>query len=284
MTTAFIVITVLVVLYFIGSASDPKKHQKSSYSNKKSKNLIVLPTTKSLVESIETIDDIKKLESKLKEYEKEFAESSYEDKKYERLCKVYENAIYKAYDVVFYYQFIPDYVELDTPMNILKMAYKVVEAKDFQEKRKETKSTKDEWDEYSANDIGDDSIDDLIEKEPIYLKDIIRIRGMIDKKLAYGQIKDEIDRVAIADITFFESFFVEDEDLSAGDQWIVDVLRDLGVPLPETLYSMGYDEPNKLLKIDFNELKNVNGFGPQRIEQLKKSVSKIRRLQSKNKD
>jgi TM2 domain-containing membrane protein YozV len=231
-------------------------------------------TVASLIKSIKTIDDVKALEKESERLMDKFVDSSYGNTRLEKLSDIYQEAFDEACELIFYYQFVPR-VDLDTPKEILDYAYEVFPVKDYEAKRKEIGGTQYEWEAIKADELCNDKLDNVITKRPFYWKTLLSFRQIADSKESFSKKKEAINLLVKSDKSFFDEFFLRDSFESAGDQWLKQLIRSFGVPLADKLYDLGYDTPEKIKDIDLNEVKNINGFGPQKIAQLETAMRKI---------
>ena len=288
-TIVLIIIGVIVIYYFIGSSQKNTNGQRSTdnYQNsikkqKEEAKKIEVPTASSLVKKVKTLDDIKALDRGSNKWLDKFQDTDYEIAKYERLYNVYEDAYCKANDLVFYYQYIPE-LELTSPQKIIDNAYEVVSVEEFKERKKEIGGRVYDWNEITVNELINDTLENTIEKKPDYWDSLIKYKQIVKSEVSCSEKKKMINELTASDKVFTEEFFFLDENESAGDFWIKDLIKSYGVPLVDKLFEMGYDSPERLLELDRELIRNTKGFGPQKTEQLDKAIRKIKKQHTPNK-
>lgn len=264
--------------------SNPDYFAKKQKQTKESKNIKQTSpstgerniTVASLLKSVKSEKDIKKLEQQSEKYADKFQDSDYENTKYEKLSEIYQDAFAKACDMVFYYQFVPE-LELNTPKSTLDFAYEVVKVEEYKSKRKEIGGTDYEWEEITGDYLYDDKLENVIEKKPFYFDSLVKFRQIVDSEDSFEAKKDAVNSLANSDKSFFDQFFNRESNESAGEQWTKEFLINYGVPLVERLYDLGYDSPQKIANINLEEVKSINGFGPRKIEQLEIAIEKFKK-------
>ncbi|MBU8893098.1 MAG: hypothetical protein KOO66_09990 [Bacteroidales bacterium] len=244
--------------------------QTSSSTNEKN------VTVESLVKSVKNEKDLKKLERQSEKYMDKFQESDNDNTRYEKLSEIYQDAFDKACDIIFYYQFTPE-LELNTPRSILDFAYEVVNAEDYEKIRKEIGGTDYEWTEITGDCVYDDKLENALEKRPFYYDSMVKFRQIVDRDSSFETKQEEINSLANSDKSFFDEFFDRESNESAGEQWTKELLYSYGVPLIDRLYDLGYNTPQKIVEIDLEKIKSVNGLGPQKVEQLGIAIAKIKK-------
>lgn len=281
-----------MVIYFIGSSQKNTKsmsnrqkpitnYQASTKKLKEEAKEIEVPTVSSLLKNVKTLDDIKVLDKESNKWLEKFQETEYEIPKYEKLYKVYEDAYYKAHDIVFYYQYVP-VLELTSPRKVIDNAYSVVSVNEFHDKKKEIGGHDNEWIEVTGNELINDSLENVVEQKPKYLDSLIKFRQIIESEIPYSEKKEMINELTASDMTFTKEFFFLEDNENAGEFWIKDLIKSYGVPLVDKLYEMGYDSPDKFIDLDIELIKNTKGFGSQKIEQLKDAIRKIKKQHTPN--
>ena len=246
------------------------KEKPSNITTKKEST----PTIPSLVKSVHSVTDLKKLNKEGERYMKLFENSGYENKKYEKLNRIYEDAYYKACDIVIHYQFVP-HIELNSPKEVLDFAFKVIDKKDYKSKRKQLGGGDYDWNEINVGELEDSKIADIIEKPPFYWESFLKFRAIIETNESYEEKALKITNLANSDKSFLDEFFNRDDSENAGEQWLKEEIRRFGVPLVDRLFDLEYNTPDKIANIDLEYIKTINGFGPQKIEQLKVAINKM---------
>ncbi|MFA8298919.1 MAG: TM2 domain-containing protein [Hyphomicrobiales bacterium] len=233
-------------------------------------------TLKSILAPINKPEDIKKLERESDRYSDKYADSNYKNAKYKKLSKLYEEAFRQACDIVFYYQFVPD-LDLDTPKHIMDFAFKTVEKSEYSIKRRKVGGTDREWNEITGDDLYDSKLSEVVEEPPFYYDSLLKFRQIVESDISFEEKKNSINDLAKSDRSFFDEFFERDTKESAGEQWIKIFFRSFGIPLVDRLYDLGYDSPMKFMETDIESFKDINGLGPQKIEQLQVAIQKMKK-------
>jgi len=233
-------------------------------------------TLKSILASVNKPQDIKKIERESEKYDDKFANSDYENTKYEKLSELYQEAFRQACDLVFYYQFVPE-LNLDSPKHVIEFAFKTVEKSEYKAKRKEIGGTDYEWNEFTGDDLYDSKLSEVIEEPPFYYNSLVKFKQIVDSDIPFEEKKNRINNLVESDKSFFDEFFERGIKESAGEQWTKIYFRSFGIPLVDRLYDLGYDSPMKFVEADIETFKGISGLGPQKIEQLQVAIGKLKR-------
>lgn len=286
-TTILIVIGMIVIFCFIGSSQNtdkPTTYKRKPTSNykdwikkqKEDAKEIEVPTVSSLVKNVKTLDDIKALDIESNKWLDKFQNTNYEISKYERLYKAYEDAYCKAHELIFYYQYIPE-LELTSSNKIIKNAYTVVSVNEYKEKKKEIGGRADDWIEITSHELIDNKLENAVEQKPDYWDSLIKYRQIVESEASYSEKKNMINELTALDKKFTDEFFLLDDNETAGEFWIKELIKSFGVPLVDKLYEMGFDSPDKFIDLDMEVIGNTKGFGPKKIEQLENAIMKIKK-------
>ena len=284
-----LIIVVFIVLLLINSTKNnnnilPNKtatQRTNDYYKNSLKKLkeetegIKVPTVHSLVKSVKTEEDLKTLEEETDKWFDKYQETGYECSTYEKLFNNYEEALRRLYYKVFYYQYVPE-IELSSPPKVIENAYKVIMADDLKKENKIVGGIEDDWNEIQGRELMDESLEVLIEQKPAYWNSLLTFRQIVDSDTTYEEKVKMINNLSQADKSFTDEFFFLDEDELAGEFWIKDIIRSYGVPLVDQLYDLGYNTPSKYLELDIESIIKINGFGPKRIEKLKKAIEEMK--------
>ena len=232
-------------------------------------------TLKIILASVTKPQDIKKLERESEKYDDKFANSNYENIKFEKLSELYQEAFRQACDLVFHYQFMPE-LNLDSPKNVIDFAFKTVDKSEYKLKRKEIGGTEYEWNEITGDDLYDSKLSEVAEEPPFYYDSLVKFRQIVDSDIPFEEKKNSVNSLVESDKSFYDEFFERDIKESAGEQWTKIFLRSYGIPLVDRLYDLGYDSPMKFVETDIETFNFLFGLGPQKIEQLQVAIGKIR--------
>lgn len=214
MTTFFIILGIIVVLVFIANSSkstdsvtvSPKKviSQAGTQTNS-SENV---PTVAELVNSVKTLDDLRKFEKKEKEIEAKYGED-FENKHCAKLYQRYSDAFSKLCNKILFYQYVPE-INTDTPLATLADAYKLYSVDDYKQRKKGTKQ--DHWEEIGAGQIMGQTLESALEPQPLYLTTLIKFRETVEGNLSSDEKLNVIRDLIEKDVEFKKRFFfVESE-------------------------------------------------------------------------
>jgi len=288
-TTIIIVLGFLTLLYIFGNVEENNKHNTIKKGVQKKQNNTInkkknreknkqMPTVASLLKNVKTIKDIKHLEKQADRWLDKLSDKDYDNPKYEYLYEVYDEAFTEALDIIFYYQFIPD-LDLTTPQNIIDISYKVIIPEEYKKKNEiineDINDYYGDWLEITAGDIIDDDLENVIEPKPKYWDSYLKFKQIVNSEKTINEKKKFINQLVKSDKYFKEKFFFINDNESAADFWVKELLGSYGVPLADKLFELGYNSPEKFYTIDIHAIKKVKGFGPKRIEQLKEAIMKI---------
>lgn len=174
-----------------------------------------------------------------------------------RNIEIVENALMNAGEKIVEYQFCP-YEDFDTPLFKLEHAYEVYDKNEYKEMKKILGN--EFWEElrmYDEPDERPDSIDSYID-----LRRIVESSDDQDKKIK--KINDLVEN----DCFLSEEFYKGTELLTPGDLWFAYEYSELGLPMAEKLFEMGYNTPEKILDINPNDFRKLKGIGPKKQDQL----------------
>ncbi len=192
---------------------DDRIYQKNSrtnkQTNKKPPKFNNDMSLSQIVAKIENLQDLKSVEKKAENYSIKFFETNKNE--YDVLSKKYENALKIGEKMIFKVQFIPDY-EIDTPLKILKQSYKIADRKDLLFNDIENVEKYGKWIEYTGTDLLYDSINEISEPKPEYLKSAIKFREIIEDDELIEEKKNKLIKLIKSDNEFKENFFPDDID------------------------------------------------------------------------
>jgi len=283
MTVLYIILGAIALFVIFGVVGKKMEQNNSTENNnfqkeKQLKNSKQLPTVDKLVNEVKTIEDLKKLKTVYKRAEKSYGNSQSDNPKIEERYRIYEEAYWKAGDKINFYQFVPD-LDLNLSKNKLNNAYKIFSLVDFIKLRNKIGGKDHEWVEISLNDF---YVDKNFEKKPIYFDSILNFQSIIkDKSKSYKQRIDELNIFAKNNKPFVDEFFYGYKPNEIGEEWIKEELLKYGIPLIDRLYELGYTLPESFLDLKIDDIKNISGFGPKKIEQLKQAIKKIETMHNK---
>lgn len=166
---------------------------------------------------------------------------------------------------------------LDVPSEILAHAFKIYAADDTTIDRKALERDGVSWwtslDPYSEPEDAPKSLAALRA-----FRKIVEGDGSVEDKVhaidkLYAKMKD-----------LFEGILVPSESLSAGQQWVAQVLTAQGLPNARDLVASGVLTGDNVLKIDSTEFKKRKGVGSARFKQFVEFQNRMRAVAGKHGD
>jgi len=248
------------------SESQDGKVQKTGKSSS-------IGTPQEIADKIQTLQQFRALERRMERAEERYANAD-NNRAIEEAEKRHEILI-EAWDIArekpFRWQYIPN-LSPNTPLRMLKHAYKVFPADKYEEAKREIGGSKNDW--YALR--GEDERE---EKEPC-LNGLKRFREIVEGDLPQDEQVKKINMLCSRSRDFAEEFFYDVGEMKPGDKWFAGILDDDGLPLAYELYKEGIKTPEDALKIDPNEFSGRKGVGQQRVQKLVEYQEKVRRRMS----
>lgn len=271
----FIVIAGVLIAFFLifGKSKETETIQKTE---KIKPDYSDLPTVAELVKKVNNVKDFELFEKEQEEVYKKYSED-FDNKYYEKLYNRYESAFAKIdsklSDKIFYYQFVP-YIDLDTPLKELNLAYSYCEKSEFQNKKRGTDSS--DWQEITGSDlIGSKSIDELLEIKPDYFDSLVMFRQIVESKdLIENKIQKCIE-ILNQNPSLVKQFF-KDPKSPLSLQCFEWFMAKYKIPKLQQLIELGYDDLKKLKSLTKEDLEAIKGFGPASIEKFLVEIKKIK--------
>ncbi|MDO6738659.1 hypothetical protein [Wenyingzhuangia sp. 2_MG-2023] len=277
--TIFYIILALVgffvlfgVIGTIQEKNNPKLKESKSTKKPQSRTNKTLPTVQQLVDEVKTIEDFKKLRTAFYRAEKSYKNSQTDNPQIEKKYRIYDDAFWKTSDKTLYRQFVP-HLDLNMSKDKIENAYKIIPISEYETIRNEIGGTEYEWTEISANDF----IEKEFEKKPMYFDSLSKFQNITNNdEKTYEEKIELINEFAKSNKPFVDEFFHGLKPNELGIEWIKERLQEFGIPMVDKVYELGYTTPKKVLEIDIVEMKNISGFGPKKIEQLKQAIERIK--------
>ena len=269
----FIIIVVIIFVIFgvIGSKTEKNETGKSQTSRTK-KPKQSLPSVSQLVDEIKTIEDFKKLRTTFNRVERSYANSLSENPNIEKKYRIYEEAFLKAGEKTLFKQFVPD-LETDTSQEQIDSAYQITPISEYAKLRDNIGGSDNDWLDITANEF----IYKEYETKPIFFLSLIEFQKLTNDNAKNWEEKVRLlNEFGKTNKSFVNEFYNGTKPSELGTKWIKEKMREFHVPLVEKLYELGYNTPDKLSQIDIEQAKNISGFGPKKIEQLKHALKKIK--------
>lgn len=157
----------------------------------------------------------------------------------------------------FRWQYVPD-ITPDTPLRQLKLAYKVYTPARYEEAK--AKLGADGWDPICGEDEPDEPEENLAL--------LLAFRKIVESKLKQTTQVKKINDLFAKYPEEASCHFDLDGDLTPGDRWFAERLREDGAPLSFDLYAEGYTSPERYLDIDAEAFRERKGVGPKTVEKL----------------
>ncbi len=278
MTILYIILAlvgVFVIFGIIGTIQEknnPKLKETKSTKKPQNRTTKKLPTVQQLVDEVKTIEDFKKLRTAFNRAEKSYENSQNDNPQIEKKYRIYDDAFWRASDKILYRQFVPD-LDLNMSKDKIENAYKIIPIAEYETVRNKIGGTEYEWTEISANDF----IEKEFEKKPMYFDSLSKFQVISnDNEKTYEEKIELINEFGKSNKPFVDEFFHGLKPSELGIEWIKEKFQEFGIPLVDKVYELGYTTPNKVVEIDIEEMKNVSGFGPKKIEQLKQAIERIK--------
>jgi len=250
--------TVIIIAFFLGGVGDDD--EDGSGSSKRSRSI-----ERRAQEIAAKVDSLAKFQALQRRLEGTDWDSSRYD--------VLEEAVGIAAAKVLSWQFIPD-VDLTTPLSVLKRAYKVYSLTEVDEAK--AALGHDNW-WYEI--LGDEEPRPPEEEEGEELDFIMKFRKIVESKVTQRTKIKKINELCASQPDIAEDWAIDPKSqLTPGDQWFLDALKEEGLPLADELYAQGYTTPEKCLEIDLEEFRARKGVGPKKVEALRKYQEMVRRL------
>lgn len=216
---------------------------------------------------VKTLDDLRRLEEHLAITEDAETTSENYDAWVKYSARI-EDAVFRLRDKVLRWQYVPD-LDLSTPLEVVERAFLVVLVDEFPPKRKEFKSTKDEWEPLQA--------DDPPQEAPVFMGGLLAFRRLLEGQLVLDGLATKISGIADEYPEFKGEFFDVSSDLPVGEQWIVRRLKADGLPKAEDLYREGITTPESALGVDPEQFGKRPGIGPVTVAKLQAYQAAVRR-------
>lgn len=210
----FILIVILVAIFLIfGRIMKGAKNKKVASSQ----------ASQEAVEIAASVDSIKKYMALTRRYDRaeEALLNAETEKKYENAHKRHEllgEAIALLDRKPLAWQFIP-VLDLTTPADTVKQAYKIFTLEEYEAKRAEIGGDDDEWMAITPYYIDDDQIG---EEPNEWLKAFARFRAIVEGGYSKDETIKKINQFAARNNAFMEESFDPDDELSIGAQWFRD--------------------------------------------------------------
>ena len=218
-------IIIVVALSFFGKKRKPSKKKsigkKRTPSNNEAQSLAGSKSAKDIASEITTIAHFRALENKIERAEEKIAEGFAYNARGEKASEkadVKVQTLQEAFDIastkILRWQFIP-FVDLETPLDIIKSAYKVFPAAKYKEKLLELGNEKNNWIELRGEDEPEDKDEEI--------KFILKFRTIVENtELSNEEISKKINSLVSRNTEQASDYFDIDSDISPADQWRID--------------------------------------------------------------
>ena len=214
---------VVVALSFFRKKRKPSNKKvigkKNPPSNIKAESLTSNKSAKDIANGIITIAHFRALEKKIDRAE-EKANDALGEKASERAHAAVE-MLREAFEIastkILQWQFIPS-VDLDTPLDIVKSAYKVFPAAKYQEKLRQLGNDKNHWIELRGHDEPEDKDEEI--------KFILKFRTIVENtELSVEETSKKINALVSRNAEQAIDYFDIESNTTPAEQWRIDSLK-----------------------------------------------------------
>ena len=218
-------IIIVVALSFFGKKRKPSKKKsigkKRTPSNNEAQSLAGSKSAKDIASEITTIAHFRALEKKIERAEEKRTEYYANDARGEKASEKADmtaQTLQDAWDIAekktFRCQFLPQ-MDLETPLDTAKRAYKVFPIAQYEEKVQEFGGNESDWEELRADDHPEEKDDEV--------KFIIKFRTIVENtELSNEEISKKINSLVSRNTEQASDYFDIDSDISPADQWRID--------------------------------------------------------------
>ena len=218
-------IIIVVALIFFGKKLKPSKKKavgkKRTPSNNKAESLSGSKSAKDIASEITTIAHFRALEKKIERAEEKRTEDFADNARGERASEradIIAQTLQDAWDIAnnktFRCQFLPD-LDLETPLETVKRAYKVFPVAEYEEKFREFGNNKNDWQELGADDEPEDKDEEV--------KFIIKFRTIVEnEELSSDEISKKINALVSRNTEQACEYFDIESDIVPAEQWRID--------------------------------------------------------------
>ena len=265
MWTFITIIAVLYIMYKIGG--DTKSKKNTNYIIDKT------ASAKQLVDRVYSVDDYKKLIRKEKQAYKEASDDGFENKKLQRIAENYEKAVEKAGDKVFHMQYLPE-LSYESSRTEIENAFRIESIYDFETIKNEIGGDKNDWVEISVSEY----LEEGYETKPDSIQKLIEYKDIVESvEYSYDEKVKILNEFGIHNAKDLSEYFYHYDLKNLGGEWMFEELSRLKIPMLNKLFELGYNTPDKIINISFEELKSINGFGDKRLKEIESIISKMKR-------
>jgi hypothetical protein len=288
----FIILTIVIIAFVIGGISKIITGESNVPNSRYSKSLqkkdsalnqqIKIPTIAELIGPIETLEQVKEFEKQMMEI---YCTPSHGNKNFEKLQDRCEAAMYRMWDKVIYYQYLPDdNISLTTPLSELKneieYGYKYFTPTEYKKLRKKINN---DWFEIDGGILKEaTSIDETLEKKSSFYTDIstlnalVKYREIVESRIEFDEKINSILNLLKYEDSFRRLFFISESEVELKKECIINYLEAFDIPPPCDLIGKGYDNPVKLKSLTDKQLKQEKGFGPKTIALFKEKIKTLK--------
>jgi len=270
-----ILIVIVFILFLVGRASLKGRKKRSSSRSAKSKRKhsntkTIQEEAQEIVDKITTLRQAKSLENRiLKAQEKtEIVESERQYDNVIRKLEILSHAETLLDDKVLAYQFVPT-LDLDTPANVLKAAYKVFPLDKIDDAKLSLSQNSNDW-------FGMTHYDEKEEPES-HLNALKKFRSIIEGDDSEDEKAKKVNSLVKRSKLFEEEFFYDD-DFTPWEQLQIQKISALGAPKAGELFREGVIHPKDYLMIDPDDFMKRPGVGPKTKQDLIEFQEKVRQM------
>ena len=221
-------IIIVVALIFFGKKLKPSKKRavgkKRTPSNNKAESLSGSKSAKDIASEITTIAHFRALEKKIESAEEKRTEYYANDARGEKAserAEVKAQTLQDAWDIAekktFRCQFLPE-MDLETPLDTAKRAYKVFPIAQYEEKVREFGGNESDWEELKADDDPEEKDEEI--------KFILKFRTIVENtELSNEEISKKINSLVSRNTEQASDYFDINSDIPPAEQWRNDYLK-----------------------------------------------------------
>ena len=268
-------IVALVVIIFLGGGGKKKRRKRGTSTRKKPTRTMSekdkLAEANAIANKVTSQAQLRALEERSEkalertmDLDIDLSEKALENA--QKKADILEQAFDIASQKFYLWQFVPE-LDLHTPLEHIKSAYKIYPSSKLAEIQKSLPANETFW--FGLYDEED------AEEPEVFLSSLKKFRTLIESGKDTNTTINKINEICASDTSFHEEFFDIEETISAGEQWFAEELSEDGLPDAYDFYAEGYRTPIQCLNIDPAEYSSRKGVGPKRMKQLKDYQSKV---------
>ncbi len=247
-------------------------------------------TVGSLAKAAKSQQDIINLEQQAHQYSLEGEQE---------LQEIYEKAYDKVFHSKMYCQFVPEFTLMaKNEAQIAEFGYQNFPYSKYEKMRKKIGGTKNDWLIIEGSDIETHGLKDSLSKKPAYWDSYLKFIEIKQQNMSFEEKMKLMNELEASDESFKEvtqtlsignvhikpgidlviggkKINTASHETPLGEQWFMELMR--SYKFPEGLYVLGYDTPEKIVKVDVNEVGAQLKLSSSAITELKNKVQKMKK-------